>query len=682
MADSDEDVVPEAGYVELEQVHEQLTQAARLLDAAEPVVDLRLAADEVQLAFERLYEAYDGIGDPLRAIAAVRRHVEAAAAVLAPGASASAAIVFLLENLGHAQRYCDLASDRLARVPVRPAEPARVMVASGALPCLHHIDRPRLVPRIDVPEPPTPQVLASPPESEPAPTTFEELAELMRQRRERAEARRRASRAPAEPAADEPAASAVPEGFSVDPLPALSEAEFTLQRTRECFEEVAMAGVLRAPITGDSWKSALVIERRMFRNVDAIVAMGPRAVGAVESLVMDTPVRDASRVWGAAVVLGSVTGRDALAAAERVFAAVETADPEAGSVLAAALAFVPNPFVPLVLRRMLASAASTHRATAIEAMIHRGQATEDDVARAAVDEPAVARVALPVLAMGAHPTTRDSIARALAQADLDLRCAAWLAMAYSAHPNTTSTLYGELGGERASFATRLLAICGAAEDAAKLLVMTVRAPTPVLVDAVGWAGASEAVPSLIELMRKGDKKLGVAIAEALARITGARLTEEALVPPEDLEAPDVPEPNTGEPPEPPLAQLVGDARDAPEHGSPDKIVRPATDWQRWHDWWAANRQRFLAGTRYRRGSPYSALVSWNELDRGPCSPDERRWLQRELVLRSGGYAPLDPGDLVAHQVEALSAWEPQARAGSTAPGTWLVPRRTRGYAPR
>lgn len=671
---------PESGYTELEQAHDELTQVALLLSkGAEPVVDLRPAADEVEQALGRLYEAFDNTSEPIQAIGEARAHVGAARGLLEPGAEASAAITWTLEALQNADQFLELGVDRLARLPPAAPVPARPMRASGSLPRLHHIERPRLTPHIGVPEPPPTQVSEPPPDSSPEPSTFEEMEDAMAKLRARAEARRQAAKKQAPEADAEPAPPDVPDGFSPDPLPALSGAEFTARRTRECFEEVAMAGVLRTPTVGDLWRSSIVFERRMFRNVDAIVAMGAPALSAVEALVMDTPIRDASRVWGATVVLGCVTGRDALAAAHRVFAAIQPTEPDAPAVFATALGFVPNPFVPSVLRRMLASPSSVHRAIAIEALVHRRLATHEDIAQAAADAPEVARIGLPLLALGRDPSARALVELALEDDDPAFGEAIWLAMAYSSHPRLKAVLYAALDGEQAATAARLLAIAGSTQDAGELLSRALATQTPELVDAVGWAGSSDAIPPLIDLL--GSDKLAPVVAEALERITGARLMEETLVPPEDLEAPDVPEPETGEPPTPPLTQLAGDPRDPPDNGSPDKVQRPSTDRRRWRAWWDGARDRFAAGSRYRRGSPYSALVSWNELDRGPCSPDERRWLQRELILRSGGYVPFDPLDLVAEQVLALAAWEPQARAASVAPGTWSMPGRVRGYEP-
>ena len=308
-------------------------------------------------------------------------------------------------------------------------------------------------------------------------------------------------------------------------------------------------------------------------------------------------------------------------------------------------------------------------------------ASHDDIARAAADEPNVARHALPLLALGGDRSVRELIDRALEQDDPQLQEAAWCAMAYSSHPRLKDVLAAGLQGEQAATAARWLAVASSAQDAAELLRRAQAAPTMELIDAVGWAGSSDAVAPLIDLLRQGNKALAPTIAQALERITGARLMEEVLVAPEDIEPPDVPEPDVGEPPAASVAELTGDPRDLPGEGSPDKLQRPSTDGRRWQSWWERARQRFSAATRYRRGSPYSALVSWNELDRGPCSPDERLWLQRELILRSGGYVPLDPSDLVAEQVLALAAWEPQARAAATAPGAWSIPRRVRGYEP-
>src|SRR5690606_36017790 len=122
-------------------------------------------------------------------------------------------------------------------------------------------------------------------------------------------------------------------GFSAELPLVIDETRFVEERTRELLEEVAMVGLQRAPLLGDPWRLALGLEQRMFRAIDAIASMGPRALGAIESLMRDGPVKDGTRVFAAAMTLGCFAGRDALAAAERVFFETELVDEEARQYL-------------------------------------------------------------------------------------------------------------------------------------------------------------------------------------------------------------------------------------------------------------------------------------------------------------------------------------------------------------
>jgi hypothetical protein len=79
-------------------------------------------------------------------------------------------------------------------------------------------------------------------------------------------------------------------------------------------------------------------------------------------------------------------------------------------------------------------------------------------------------------------------------------------------------------------------------------------------------------------------------------------------------------------------------------------------------------------TRYRRGHPYTPLVSWSELDTARVTPVERRYLHRELILRTGAVVRFDPHDLVRVQEEAMRAWQAQASRASSTPGRWIRPR--------
>jgi hypothetical protein len=79
--------------------------------------------------------------------------------------------------------------------------------------------------------------------------------------------------------------------------------------------------------------------------------------------------------------------------------------------------------------------------------------------------------------------------------------------------------------------------------------------------------------------------------------------------------------------------------------------------------------------RYRRGHPYTPLVSLGELDTARVTPVERRYLHRELIIRTGAVVRFDPHDLVRVQEEAVQAWQPHAARGSSTPGRWIRPAR-------
>jgi hypothetical protein len=169
----------------------------------------------------------------------------------------------------------------------------------------------------------------------------------------------------------------------------------------------------------------------------------------------------------------------------------------------------------------------------------------------------------------------------------------------------------------------------------------------------------------------------VAVAGALERITGAGLMEEVELPIDRITEPDAPEPDVGEPKPVRLARIVSDPRDLPADPAPELALRPASRADVWRAYWRERGGSFDMSARYRRGHPYTPLVSLRELDTFPCSPDERRTLVRELIIRTGGHVRLDPHDLVKVQEAALAAWEPMAARASGSPGRWTRPERRR-----
>jgi hypothetical protein len=251
--------------------------------------------------------------------------------------------------------------------------------------------------------------------------------------------------------------------------------------------------------------------------------------------------------------------------------------------------------------------------------------------------------------------------------------AAWHAMSVCAHPYLTSALHPALEGEMSERAAVALAIVAEAVDAERLLELGQRPkPKAGVVDALGWAGDARAIPLLMRLVAGVDKVVRVQAAYALDRITGARLYENFDMDPEDIVVDEPPEPDVGEPPSErkTLAKEISDPRDLPGEGAPDAMVRPSTEAWRWKEWWEEAKGNYQAGSRYRRGHPYTPAISVWELDQWLATPYERRLLQRELIVRTGELVRFDPHDFVPIQEEAIRQWEPIARRASGYPGSW------------
>jgi hypothetical protein len=676
---------PPQWMLDLERAHDHLRHAARLLEnGAQPVVDLQPAAGALERAFAHVYDAFDERQPRLDAAREALVQVDAAIAALSPAVSLDAVIGFSLEYLRDARKVLLEAEARLVPLVRRPPPPVAELRATMEVPRLHDQERASLAPRILVPAWTPPEVSETPPPPIPRPRTFEELAAAVAEMQRRNEAdREKAEKAARAPAREEPPARGEeelpPPGFAVELPPVLTPEQFRRSRMRECFEEVAMIGSQRAPLLGDPWRSALILERRMLWALDAIVAMGPAAVADLEPLVLDSPVKDAARVFGITMVLGCLNGRDALAAAERVFLAFEQGDPASAAQFGDALKLVTHPLLPLTVRTWLGDGDALHRALAIDVLGYRGIATVDELARAAVDAPEVAAAALPYFALTPHPDVRNAIEAALASESVALRESAWRALSIASARDAGTVLRKATSGEDAERAALPLAIVGDEKDAAKLLELAQARKTRPFLDAVGWAGAASAVVPLMAMLTQDlEDDVKLSAAYALERITGAGLWESTLVDPEKIMVPDMPDPDVGEAPPPPrLAEMVSHPRDLPGDGAPDMLEQPTTDVYRWRRYWEQKGPNYDLRARYRRGWPYTPLVSWRELDVFRCTPGERRTLHLELMARTGKWTRFDIHDFVPVQEECLKAWEPLALGSSGQPGTWNLPvRRT------
>lgn len=666
--------------LDLEVAHDRLRRTARVLEGmSPPPIDLGPAAASLGRVFVSLYDAMDERAERLTAVRVAMGEIAAFDGMVRPAVDMDPAITAVLTEAFAAHGALASAEKRLLALAPNTKAEAVDLVASRDTFHLHVLDRPSLAPLIRV-QPPEPQeVTQQPPPPLAKPKTFDELDAAIAEMQRRADETRKqlAERLAPKPEADAkklpPGPS--PPGFTPEIPEVQTEADFVRARAREHFEEITMIGSQRAPLLGDPWRNALTLERRMLNSIDALASMGHVALASLEPLVLDSPAKDPSRAFGIGIAMGCFSGRDALAAAERVAWSLRQNDPESLGQLADALKLVPHDRLHLALRTMLADPDPAMRGVAIDVLAYRGLATPDDIARAALDAPPVAAKALPYAALARSPVVNDAVAQALASGDPAAVRAAWLAMALGGHPQTSMVLGNALETEDGELAALLLAIAGDARDADTLLSAAIAKPARPLVTAVGWAGAADHVVSLMNFLEHDDKTVKLAAAYALERITGAGLWEEAEVPAEEIDIPEPPDPDIGEPKPIKLARMVSDPRDLPSEPSPDVVQQPTTSVERWRAFWIEKSGLFKQGFRYRRGHAYTPLVSLQELDSGPVTPGERRTLQRELCIRTGQVVRLDPIDMVVTQEEALREWLPIAQRASTKPGQWTRPYR-------
>lgn len=665
----------EVWLIELEQALDALRTSCRLIETgAQPGPDFGVWAEDLRQAHAQIFLAYDREADSIHALVSARAHLDRVVIAAQSAASGDPVLSGVCDGFKRATTHLQRAEERvrtLIHLPPPAFEDQRAMVRE---PRLQRLDRARLTPHWRFPPVPKPEITVAPPEPLPQATTFDELEETIATLKSRAEARQQAAaerNKPIESAPETDREPQPPPGFARDPLPKLSHDEFAQQSARLCFEEVTMVGMARLPIFNQPWRTMEIFDQRMLNSIDAILALGPPALEQLEALVLDSPAPDPYRVWAISMVLGCVHGRDALAAAERTFYRVAMADDGAFEQFGRALKLVPHPSSIPLARKLLSHPQPTHRAVGMDVLIGYEAATPEELEWGAFAEPEVVAAALPAFALTKHARVRDAINRACTLPGATVRRSVWQAMAASADPRFTYTLHQDMQSELGAEATLWLGALGGQQDDAELFKLFSAGPTQPLIDALGWGGNASCIEPLMQVLKGKDPELALAAAFALERITGAGLFDEVEVPPEQLDEPEAPEPNTGEP----LAELVSDPRDVPEPGSNDLMYFPTVDFNRWYRWWRDNSSRFSLGVRHRRGVQYSALVSWNELDQAPCTPGERRMLQQELIVRSGSFQAFDVEWFVPRQEAALVAWQPLARSASGRLGVWNTPGR-------
>ncbi len=667
----------------LDRVEHQLSRALRALSsAAEPQVDLAPGATCIGDALSAVYGACDFRGDPLAKVTQAKSFIDQARENLKLAIEYDPELLPVGTLLQQSREELTGPERQFGTTPPISVRQPRPLVASVDTPSLHYQERGSLKPQIHVPEPPPPP----PPELGPLPSpkNVSELGDTIALVKERAQQRRKQRQQHREKRAEQQRQRAeqqhleqIPEGFAAPLDKALTEEQFVAARARDLFEEITMLGIQRAPLLGDGWRSIKFLDGRMLTSIDAVASLGTGALEAIEKIVVDAPFKDPSRAFGAPMIFGCMEGRDALGAAQRVIYHLDADDLEVSKYAGDALKLIPHPDLGLALRTMLSDPSAAYRALALDVLVYRGMASVQELLNGAADAaPRVAAIALVGLATE-HPNHPELQGLLTTAADEpELKPAAWLAMALSRHSETVFHCQRGFDTELQEHAAMTLALVADEALAARLLNRCQSAPDIAVLNALGWIGSPKCVPQLIELLASGDEQLATAAAYALDRITGAGLLEEVQVDPESIMIPDLPEPEVGDPdakPEP-LAKQVSDPRDLPDEASPDTLARPTVDPGRWQRYWRQRQKDYREQARYRRGHPYRPAVSLWELDTAPLTVPDRRFLQRELIIRTGRFVRFDPHDFVGVQIEALKQWQPIANdVGS--PGSWSIPSR-------
>lgn len=460
----------------------------------------------------------------------------------------------------------------------------------------------------------------------------------------------------------------VPEGFSKDPLPALTSQQWVEFHARDCFGDVVALLPQRVAQLGEMWSLADVMERRLAANLDAIASLGDEGYQAVEVACQTAIVVDAALCSGLALLAGCVASRDLIALCERLMVTWET-DEAMWRAVADAWKLSPNPWLRAVCDRYLESPDVRKQTLAVDVLGYRSWLTERALTKLLREQRLSLSVLLPHLSALSLQERHDCLRGLYGQSaspagDPDL----WWASALSAYPPTLVILEQAALSDTSGQAWFLLALYGERRHAETLLELFARTPTPELARALGWTGLGQAIPTLIGALASDDPPLKHAVAAALERITAAGLFEEIPIPPEQAMDPDVPEPGLDGAS---LESEFESDRDAAPAGSPDTVTLPAVTLDTWTAYWSENANRFSGELRYRCGLPVSPEVLVNELEHAFRTPSDRRYLHHELVMRTGQRVSFDPHQWVTEQQAAIEQWREVARRCATQPGTWF-----------
>jgi hypothetical protein len=573
----------------------------------------------------------------LPALASALDGLELARSALALGLTAVAQIQL--------ERRAELHAGR--RAPEAPAA-GRPFRASLGQPELHAFARRPLAPEVALdpvappPRPPARSKKLAAPKSLEALQAFAEAA--------RSGALEQRFAAEAEPP---PELQAEPLAFAYEP--AIEEVEMLRRVARDCLEDVAIHRDLRKPNAIEGWTDQAPFEQRLLDCLDGFASYGGVGLPLVSLYVAEAKAPDAGRAFAAALVLGSIEGRDTVDAA---IAMLKQSAPEAFPGWIEGLSLAPHPAIDDAMIELAAGSRPALAGVALEVLGARRAAPFErarDLARSGPREAAVP-AARALATAGSHDEAVAALEELLATTGDDevFAAAAEAAMRRGHAPArklVRAAMTDPARPARADAAAFLLCLGGHPTDLDALLARFDAAPSGRLLRGLGRFGHTGALDLLAAQLSSSDDAIVEAAAEALERITGAGLREK-VEEPWDIELP-------------PEAAGAG--------GLPvptrevEKVVSDPARWRAWLDEHAA---RFDRDLRTRGGAPWTPIALVDELESRATPPDRRPEAALELWITTGLVSPFSPDDWVARQRAHLAELRARVRSAAVEPGAW------------
>ena len=416
--------------------------------------------------------------------------------------------------------------------------------------------------------------------------------------------------------------------------------------TLECLDDLASAQHMRAPKPNTVFRDARGAERRMLAQLDAILALGVELESRLVDGLPDLPDPDA--FFSSAFVLGCIASARSRGVLEHALRVALDKDDATLAAVVDALCLASQPEIATLARALLDDAEPRLRAAALTVLDFRGEARDADVLPRLHDEaPLVQIAAARALRQPAiDPQLCVALPELFDHADPAVAAAALHAASYKrlGRGHARAVALCERGEFDSGRAALMLALGGDERDAARFGDWLAGSAHPALLRATGYYGLTDTLPRLVQSLTHEVPDSRAAAAEALTRITGARLLQTVEVP-------------------------LYSEEDKPYVDDPEakiSVERVSEDAAAWSQWWSEHRKRFTAGMRYRAGEPLRALHPYRDLDSGPALHAQREIAQLELTILAGSKAVfLEVRDWVMRQSLALGQWE--AWLGARAP---------------